>query len=102
MVTGKAVGVNRPCALAALLFLFGEVLEKPLESLARLARAKRPARVPTVMSREEIRHVLASFDDIRTVQERLGHRDLKATMIYTQHAVEGRWLKSEWRRDLRR
>lgn len=37
-------------------------------------------------------HLLQADYDIRTVQELLGHSDLKTTMIYT-HAVPSRTLK---------
>jgi integron integrase len=42
-------------ALAALVFLYKEVLQKELGPLGELARAKRPMRMPVVMTREEIR-----------------------------------------------
>lgn len=45
-------------ALAALLFLYRDVLELPIGWLDRLIRAKRPHRVPVVMSREEARRVI--------------------------------------------
>jgi site-specific recombinase XerD len=48
-------------ALAALLFLFGDVLGTRLGSLDKLVRARRPARVPTVMSREEVRRVVEAM-----------------------------------------
>ena len=46
-------------ALSALVFLYRVVLESPLGWLERLIRAKRPATLPTVMSREEVAAVLA-------------------------------------------
>lgn len=42
-------------ALAALLFLFREVLQQHLPWMDDIKRAKRPARLPSVLSREEIR-----------------------------------------------
>jgi hypothetical protein len=53
-------------ALAVLLFLFGDVLGRPFGLLDKLVRARRPARRPTVMSREEVRRVLEA--QLRTVQ----------------------------------
>lgn len=41
-------------ALSAILFLYREVLEQPLPWLDEVTRAKRPARLPSVMSREEV------------------------------------------------
>ncbi len=41
-------------ALAALLFLYKEVLGQPLEFLDQLVYAKRPTRLPVVLSREEV------------------------------------------------
>jgi integron integrase len=46
-------------ALSALVFLYREVLDAPVGWLAALVRAKRPARVPIVLTRDEVRRVLA-------------------------------------------
>jgi len=42
-------------ALNALLFLYREVLEKPLGYMNGVVRAKRPKRLPVVLSRQEVR-----------------------------------------------
>lgn len=49
-------------ALAAMLFLYGAVLETPLPRLAGVIRAKRPRRLPTVLTRPEVQAVLAVLD----------------------------------------
>lgn len=49
-------------ALNALVFLYGEVLHQPLGELDEFARARRPARWPEVLTREEARRVLAAVD----------------------------------------
>jgi integron integrase len=46
-------------ALSALLFLYGDVLDRPLDALVGLVRARRPTRVPLVLSRDEVKAVLA-------------------------------------------
>jgi len=46
-------------ALAALLFLYREVLQTELPWLAGITRAKRPARLPVVLTRQEVHAVLA-------------------------------------------
>ena len=51
-------------ALAALLFLYAGVLDRPLEPLGSLVRAKRPARIPIVMSSAEVRAVLAELEGV--------------------------------------
>ena len=51
-------------ALAALLFLYREVLETPVGWLDAMVRAKRPARRPSVMSREEVRRVLEVMEGV--------------------------------------
>ena len=48
-------------ALSALLFLYKEVLKQPLPWLDELERAKRPARLPTVLSRAEVTGLLAAM-----------------------------------------
>jgi integron integrase len=45
-------------ALAALLFLYSEVLHRPLEFVGGVVHAKRPVRLPVVMSRDEVKAVL--------------------------------------------
>ena len=45
-------------ALSALVFLYRDVLDMPVGWLNGLVRAKRPARVPVVLTREEVRRVL--------------------------------------------
>jgi integrase len=54
-------------ALAALLFLYGEVLEMPVGWLDALVRAKRSARVPVVLTKPEVRRVLAQLKGHDTV-----------------------------------
>lgn len=49
-------------ALSALLFLYRVVLRRDLAWLDELVRAKRPARVPTVLSRSEVAALLAELD----------------------------------------
>ena len=48
------VAATQGQALSAILFLYREVLEQPLPWLDEVTRAKRPARLPSVMSREEV------------------------------------------------
>jgi len=49
-------------ALSAILFLYREALELDLPWLDGMVRAKRPARIPVVLSREEVRRVLAQLE----------------------------------------
>ncbi len=49
-------------ALSALLFLYRHVLGVPLGDLGGVVRAQRPVRLPVVMTREEVRQVLAQLD----------------------------------------
>jgi len=46
-------------ALGALVFLYRDVLEAPVGWLAALVRAKRPSRIPVLLTRDEVRKVLA-------------------------------------------
>ncbi len=49
-------------ALSALLFLYGEVLQVDLPWLHNLVRARRPARLPVVLRREEVRAILERME----------------------------------------
>ncbi len=50
-------------ALAAVLFLYREVLNKDLPWLENVTRAKKPQRLPTVLTRLEIQSLLSKLDD---------------------------------------
>jgi len=49
-------------ALAALLFLYRDVLRQEVDRIDEVIRAKRPQRLPVVMTREEVRRVLQHLD----------------------------------------
>jgi integron integrase len=49
-------------ALSALLFLYGVVLEQPLGDLQDVVRARKPARLPVVLSREEVYRLLNGME----------------------------------------
>lgn len=48
-------------ALAALLFLYDAVLHAPLDRVAGVVRARKPKRLPSVLSHEEVTRLLASL-----------------------------------------
>ena len=50
-------------ALAALLFLYKEVLEQDLGQIEKVVRAKRPKRLPVVLSRDEVKRLFKSLKD---------------------------------------
>jgi integron integrase len=49
-------------ALAAIGFLYREVLRLPLEDVEQVPRAKRPVRLPVVLTREEVKRVISEMD----------------------------------------
>ena len=56
--TRDVAAATQAQALAALLFLYKRVLHVDLPWLGNVTRAKRPKRLPVVLSREEVRHLL--------------------------------------------
>ena len=61
-VVGSVAAGTQNQALSALLFLYKEILGVELPWLESVTRAKRPQRVPTVLSATEIQWVLARLD----------------------------------------
>jgi integron integrase len=61
-VEGDVAASTQNQALSALLFLYRVVLEQDLPWLDDIVRAKRPARLPAVLSREEVRAVIRHID----------------------------------------
>jgi integron integrase len=70
-VVGKVAASTQNQALAALLFLYKEVLGVDLPWLDNVTRAKRPARLPVVLSRDEVRAVLGQMDGVYGLLARL-------------------------------
>ncbi|MBK9129823.1 MAG: integron integrase [Phycisphaerales bacterium] len=70
---GRVAAATQNQALAALLFLYREVLGVDLPWLDDLVRAKTPARLPVVLTRDEVRAVLGRLDGVRL---------LMATLLY--------------------
>lgn len=58
-------------ALAAILFFYRFVLNHPVDSLGDVIRAKKPVRLPIVMSRDEVRSVIALMKDDKRLAARL-------------------------------
>ena len=61
-VKGKVSASTQNQALSALLFLYRHVLEQEIGDLGKVVRAKKPKRLPVVMTREEVKHVLDHLD----------------------------------------
>ena len=60
--TGNVAAGTQNQALAALLFLYREVLGQEFSWMANVIRAKRPRRIPVVLSRDEVTRLLAMLD----------------------------------------
>lgn len=58
-------------ALAALLFLYRHVLDMPMAAPSGTLQAKRPVRLPVVLTRAEAQQVLASLDGVPQLVARL-------------------------------
>jgi integron integrase len=69
----KVAAATQNQALSALLFLYKEVLGTPLPWLDALERPRQPARVPTVLSRDEVCRLLARMQ---------GAKWLMASLLY--------------------
>ena len=61
-VAGGVAASTQNQALSALLFLYREVLGIKLPWLDNVVRAKRPQRLPVVLSQDEVHRLLAAMD----------------------------------------
>ena len=69
-------------ALSAILFLYKRVLEVDLDWIDDVVRAKRPKRLPVVLSKGEVNKILNAITGVNGLQELPGHKDISTTMIY--------------------
>jgi integron integrase len=72
-VEGNVAASTQNQALSAILFLYKEVLELDLPWLENVTRAKKPQRLPVVMTPDETRRLLAKLE---------GHWSLVARLLY--------------------
>ncbi len=72
-VRGNVAASTQNQALNALVFLYGGVLQQPLEMLGEFARAKRPRRLPVVLTRSEVMRLLNKME---------GSSHLMAALLY--------------------
>jgi integron integrase len=70
-VDGNVAASTQNQALAALLFLHREVLAQEIGDLAGVAHAKKPARLPVVLTRGEVRLVLSNLAGMPSLVGRL-------------------------------
>src|SRR5438874_4274176 len=72
-VEKKVAASTQNQALSALVFLYREVLKQEFEWMNNLERAKKPVRLPVVLTESEVRNVLAHLD---------GRNWLMASLLY--------------------
>ena len=93
-VDGKVAASTQNQALSGLLFLYREVLELDVPWLDDIVRAKRPQRLPVVLSREEVRAVLQPLEGVPRLMAHLlygaGLRLLECCRLRVQDVDFGR------------
>jgi integron integrase len=70
-VGGRVSASTQNQALAALLFLYGEVLGHQVAWVANLVRAKSPPRIPVVLTRDEVRAIVGHMHGVPQLVARL-------------------------------
>ena len=87
-VNGNVAASTQNQALNALVFLYRHVLDQPLGMLDSFARAKRPRRLPVVLTRGEVRALLAQLKGTQWLMASLlygtGMRLMECVRLRTQ------------------
>ncbi|HEX7314351.1 MAG TPA: phage integrase N-terminal SAM-like domain-containing protein [Pyrinomonadaceae bacterium] len=93
-VERKVAASTQNQALSALLFLYREVLALPIGWVDDIERAKRPKRLPVVLTREEVRAVLAHLRGeawLMDVREGFGHVHLPYALARKYPNADREW-----------
>jgi integrase len=61
-VEGAVTASTQTVALSALLFLYRDVLKQELPYVSNIERARKPKRLPTVFTRDEVKRLLANLE----------------------------------------
>lgn len=85
-VEGRVAASTQNQALSALLFLYRDVLKQELPWIDGVVRAKRPARLPVVLSRDEVAAVLARMR---------GETLLMTTLLYGKDSPHPTWSSAD-------
>jgi integron integrase len=70
-INRKVSGATQGLALNALVFFFSRVLERPLGQIGPFKRPKKPKRLPTILSPEEMRQLLVALKPTNRLMIRL-------------------------------
>ena len=65
VLKGNVAASTQNVALNAVNFFFNEVLKQPIGELGEYSRAKRPKRLPAVLSRQEVKVLLGGLDGVQ-------------------------------------
>ena len=80
-VNKKVAASTQNQALSAILFLYRDVLKKELGWVDDVERAKRPARLPVVFTRQEVKAVLVDLEGIKWLMASLyGGKGVKSPL----------------------
>ena len=101
-VQGKVAASTQNQALNAIVFLYRHVLKQELGWLEGLERAKKPARLPVVFTRDEARAILTRLDGIGWVMASLFYGSglwlTEPAKVGTVFSGSDAWLMSEYLR----
>lgn len=93
-VNEKVSASTQNQAFFSLLLLYRDVLRIALPQIEGVVRAKRPEHLPVVFTQREAKAILENQYDICTVEELLGHKDVRTTQIYTHVLKNKSFVKS--------
>ena len=83
-VNGNVSASTQNQALSALVFLYKAVLEKPLGEIHGVVRAKKPQKLPVVLTQKEVQAILRGLVHMHWLIACLQYRNNSATRIFAR------------------